>query len=200
MVPLAIIGIIIGMIVSIVPTLLFFESYRWIRHKTTIPIPFLTVLLTSFLCGFSFTLYCIYDATGESGFAGAILSPFMVAGSILSGLILANYYNNKIIIDKLGFNYKVSRVNAGPDKVVVLTVHPFNGGLLEKAGFKDGDILLNLLDPSFKKLLKKLKKGVPVLIDVVEGGNGPSIEDRKIRRIYLKWNRNAESKLESRIY
>lgn len=97
---LFVIGTIYGMIIGIVPTLLFFESYRWIRHKTTIPKPFLTVLLTSVLCGVLFALYQFNTARVESGFAAAALFASIVAGSIFSGLILATYYN-KIIIRKI---------------------------------------------------------------------------------------------------
>ena len=96
---LFVIYIIYGMIISIVPTLLFFEFYRWIQHKTTIPKPFLTVLLTSVLCGVLFALYQINTARGELVFAKTALFASIVAGSILSGLILATYYN-KIFIRK----------------------------------------------------------------------------------------------------
>jgi S1-C subfamily serine protease len=69
----------------------------------------------------------------------------------------------------------------------VSTVKP--GGAFAKAGFKIGDIFLDLHERhSISELYELLEnsRGKTITLRVVPGGNGPPLEQRPVRSIRLK--------------
>lgn len=83
---------------------------------------------------------------------------------------------------ELGFTTDSPSVQAGDTKVEVSTIHPVSGGYMGKIGFKDGDIITSHSLTQFYKMLHT-KRGELVSVDLVDGGNGRPIEERKARTL-----------------
>ena len=87
-------------------------------------------------------------------------------------------------MDLLGFTYGTPYVKAGLDKIEVFTLHPKPGGLFERQGVRDGDIVLELqINDLFKAL--DSNRGGQIKIRVVSGGNGLPIKERPVRNIII---------------
>lgn len=98
----------------------------------------------------------------------------------------ARYYQVELgpsLEEKYGFNTGSPMVIAGGDPVEVLTIYPKAGGLMETAGFENGDIVLSTSLTGFYKSLSE-SKGV-LNIEVVSGGDGAPIGERDRRTITL---------------
>jgi len=86
---------------------------------------------------------------------------------------------------KFGFAHGSPYIKAGDKHIEVFTIHPKTDGLLHKAGFKDGDIVVDQTITDFYKMLYHAK-GKVVEIKVVDGGDGLPIAQRKTRTISFK--------------
>jgi len=79
-----------------------------------------------------------------------------------------------------GFSHGSPYIKTGDYRVEVFTVYPDAGGILERAGFRNGDIVVSENITGFYKLLYQ-SKAKEVTVTVVDGGDGPPVEQRKTR-------------------
>lgn len=82
----------------------------------------------------------------------------------------------------LGFTTGSPRVKAGGENVEVFVIQPVAGGYMGKIGFQDGDIITSHSITEFYKMLYT-QRGELVSVDLVDGGDGRPIEERKLRTL-----------------
>ncbi len=82
----------------------------------------------------------------------------------------------------LGFTTGSPWVKAGGENVEVFVIQPVAGGYMGKIGFQDGDIITSHSITEFYKMLYT-QRGELVSVDLVDGGDGRLIEERKIRTL-----------------
>ncbi len=82
----------------------------------------------------------------------------------------------------LGFTTGSPWVKAGGENVEVFVIQPVAGGYMGKIGFQDGDIITSHSITEFYKMLYT-QRGELVSVDLVDGGDGRPIEERKIRTL-----------------
>lgn len=82
----------------------------------------------------------------------------------------------------LGFTTGSPWVKAGDENVEVFVIQPLAGGYMGKIGFQDGDIITSHSITEFYKMLYT-QRGELVSVDLVDGGDGRLIEERKIRTL-----------------
>ena len=85
---------------------------------------------------------------------------------------------------ELGFSHSSPYVKCGGLTREVFTLHPATNGLLYQAGVRDGDIVLNFSITDFYRQLEQARGGTTVL-QVVEGGDGPTLNERATRIITI---------------
>lgn len=83
---------------------------------------------------------------------------------------------------ELGFTTGSPWVKAGDEKVEVFVIQPVAGGYMGKIGFQDGDIITSHSITEFYKMLYT-QRGELVSVDLVDGGDGRPIEERKARTL-----------------
>lgn len=83
---------------------------------------------------------------------------------------------------ELGFTTDSLRVKAGDQSVKVSVIHTVPGGYMDKIGFQDSDIITSHSFTEFYKLLYT-KRGETTAIDLVDGGDGKPIEERKVKTL-----------------
>jgi hypothetical protein len=121
-------------------------------------------------------------------FALSILVGVLVLGlgtMIGWGLYQAHLYQGVYApeIEKdLGFTTGSPWVKAGGENVEVFVIQPVAGGYMGKIGFQDGDIITSHSITEFYKMLYT-QRGELVSVDLVDGGGGRPIEDRKVRTL-----------------
>jgi hypothetical protein len=121
-------------------------------------------------------------------FALSILVGALVLGlgtMIGWGLYQAHLYQGVYApeIEKdLGFTTGSPWVKAGGENVEVFVIQPVAGGYMGKIGFQDGDIITSHSITEFYKMLYT-QRGELVSVDLVDGGDGRPIEERKIRTL-----------------
>ena len=89
-----------GMVVCVIPIILFFEIYHWAKNESQITWPYLKGILAGLIIGIIstsfFTIYSLINATGESGLALVgwlfIIVPFVVIGFVITGIFVATFY------------------------------------------------------------------------------------------------------------
>lgn len=81
---------------------------------------------------------------------------------------------------ELGFTTDTPSFQVGERKIEVSVIHPVQGGYMDKIGFRDGDVITSHTLTEFYKLLYWMQ-GESVSVDVVDGGNGAPLEERKVR-------------------
>ena len=97
----------------------------------------------------------------------------------------AHLYQSKYgpeLRNEFGFASGSPYVRAGEKEIEVFTIHPAKGGFLDKVGFMDGDIVTSESITRFYKLLYN-SRGRTISIQVVKGGDGPSIDLRETRTL-----------------
>jgi S1-C subfamily serine protease len=116
---------------------------------------------------------------------------FLIAFGAIIGLLSGCNSNTQQELQRdLGFRHgtPLYTVNGAHTEVMdVSTVKP--GGAFAKAGFKTGDIFLDLRERhSISELYQLLEnsRGKTITLRVVPGGNGPPLEQRPVRSIRLK--------------
>lgn len=121
---------------------------------------------------------------------------FYIVGSVLvMGLALCT----KIVIEALiyqgviarelerdlGFQLASTYIRCGESAIGPLSITGIvPGGLFDQAGFLDGDIIIGQSTTGFFRLLHK-NRGHTVNINVVDGGDGPILDERNEREILL---------------
>lgn len=80
------------------------------------------------------------------------------------------------------FNHGSPYIVVEGERKEVFTIYPKLGGLLYEAGFRDGDIIVSESITGFYKLLYH-SRGRQASVDVVDGGDGPPLEERELRVI-----------------
>jgi hypothetical protein len=96
----------------------------------------------------------------------------------------AQHYQTELgpqLRQQYGFATGTPIINAGGKRIEVLTVYPEKGGLIEKSGFKKGDIILSTSLTGFYQALHEQQ--FPLTFVVVDGGDGKPINDRTKRTI-----------------
>lgn len=79
---------------------------------------------------------------------------------------------------ELGFAHGSPYVQCGGETTEVFTIESVTpGGVFDRAGFREGDIVRGLSFTEFYKLLHR-SRGREVTIEVVDGGDGPSLDRR----------------------
>lgn len=81
-----------GMVVCIIPLFLFFEIYHWVRNKNQISWAYLKGISVSLIIGITVTYLLLRSATGESGLAFLALTPFLIGGFIITGILISSFY------------------------------------------------------------------------------------------------------------
>lgn len=104
-----------------------------------------------------------------------------IAWSAYQGHLYQSVYGPELEAE-LGFTIDSPWVQAGDAKVEVSTIHPEPNGYMDKIGFRDGSIITNHSATEFYKLLYT-QRGRTVSVDMVDGGDGVSIEARKVKTI-----------------
>lgn len=93
------------------------------------------------------------------------------------------YYLGKPLEDDLGFRHGSPYLRCGDSIQEVFTIEAIvPGGIFDQAGIRDGDIVMGPSITGFYKLLHR-NRGKEVTVHVVDGGDGPSLDDRPQRRI-----------------
>ena len=83
----------------------------------------------------------------------------------------------------LGFTHGSPYVRCGGEVTEVFTIESVTaGGVFDRAGFRQGDIVRGRSITEFYKLLHR-SRGREVTIEVVDGGDGPPLDQRPPRRI-----------------
>jgi hypothetical protein len=82
-----------------------------------------------------------------------------------------------------GFSTGTPIVKAGDEYIEVLTIYPEKGGVIEKAGFKNGDIILSTTLTGFYQALHQ--KSYPISYNVVNGGDGIAMAKRTRRTVTI---------------
>ena len=98
----------------------------------------------------------------------------------------AHYYQTELgpqLRQQYGFATGTPIINIGGKRLEVLTIYPEKDGPLEKAGFKNEDIVLSTTLTGFYQSLHSQKR--PLSYTVVDGGDGISLKDRPTRTIII---------------
>jgi hypothetical protein len=85
----------------------------------------------------------------------------------------------------LGFAHGSPYIRIDGARQEVFTLHPTPGGTLAAAGVRDGDIPLDFGITGFYKHLYR-NRGAEVTIRVVDGGDGPPVNQRAVRAIVFR--------------
>ena len=91
----------------------------------------------------------------------------------------------KPLESELGFAHGSPYIRNGESRLEVFTLHPVPGGALATAGVRNGDIPLDFGITGLYKHLHR-NRGSEVTIRVVDGGDGPPLEQRTVRNIVLR--------------
>lgn len=83
---------------------------------------------------------------------------------------------------ELGFGVGSPYIQTGDRRTEVFTIYPVADSVMETAGFRNGDIVLSTSITRFYKLLYH-SRGKSVTVEVVKGGNGVALDQRKLRVI-----------------
>jgi hypothetical protein len=101
-------------------------------------------------------------------------------------IVEAFYYQEhlgKLLERDLGFRHGSPYVRCSGSACEVLTLEAITPGrIFDQAGFREGDIVKGLSITGFFKLLHK-NRGKVVTVCVIDGGDGPPLEERPERLI-----------------
>jgi hypothetical protein len=87
---------------------------------------------------------------------------------------------------ELGFTHGSPYIRCGDTLREVLTIHSVQpGGVFERAGFHSGDIVVGVGITAFYRTLHH-GRGGELTVSVVDGDDGPSLSERRIRQIRFK--------------
>ena len=96
------------------------------------------------------------------------------------------YYGGQLgpgLAKDLGFSHGSPYVRCGSSYCEVFTIESVtSGGEFDRAGFRAGDIVCDLSITQFYMLLHQ-RRGQEITIRVVEGGDGPPLDQRTVRNI-----------------
>lgn len=120
------------------------------------------------------------------GICIAALVPIVGIGAIIGwGAYQSHLYQVKYAPEletELGFTTESTLIQAGEEKTKALTIHTVHDGYMDKIGFRDGDIITSHSSTTFYKMLYTQREET-VTVNVVDGGNGLPIENRKARTL-----------------
>lgn len=122
-----------------------------------------------------FVVFCVVGVAAVLG-----LGTFIGWGVYQDHLYQVTYRPE--IESDLGFTTNFISVQAGAEKVDVLTIHPVHDGYMDKIGFRDGDIITSHTATLFYKMLYTQRERT-VSVNVVDGGSGLPLKDRKVRTL-----------------
>lgn len=100
---LAIVGFLLGFILSLVPVIVLIELFCWKTRKNRLGRPYLASILSSVLVGTLIVISVNISSNGESGLVFILAYPFILIGSALGGVPIGVLYrkiNRTIIIKK----------------------------------------------------------------------------------------------------
>jgi hypothetical protein len=94
---------------------------------------------------------------------------------------------------ELGFEHGSPYVRCGGiTRREVFTIESVrSGGVFERAGFHNGDIVVGMSITEFYRVLQS-KRGDDVMISVVDGGDGPALSERPVRQIRFRVPETAQ--------
>jgi hypothetical protein len=116
----------------------------------------------------------------------AALLALLFGGWVAWVMFEAFYYQGAVGVSlnrELGFTHGSPYVRCGGEVREVFTIESVTpGGVFDRAGFRKGDIVRGLSFTEFYKLLHR-NRGRDVTIEVVDGGDGPPLDQRTSQAI-----------------
>ncbi len=102
---IAVIGLLWGLLVCLVPVIVIMEIYYWRKRKNVVEKPFKEARNFSLIVGLVVTVIMFASAHGESGLVAIVMCPFIFLGFYVGGLLIGAFYakiNRTLIIKKSG--------------------------------------------------------------------------------------------------
>ena len=107
----------------------------------------------------------------------------------VSILIQAWYYQihiGRLLDADLCFSHGSPYVRCGGSEREVFTIDSVQlGGVLDRAGFQSGDIVVGMSITGLYRTLHR-GRGGEVTVPVVDGGDGPALSERRVRQIRFR--------------
>jgi len=98
----------------------------------------------------------------------------------------ARYFQSELgpqLREQYGFATGTPYIRSGDQSEEVLVIYPSTSGLMNRAGFREGDIILSSSLTEFYETLSETEGTASFL--VTTGGDGPPLEKRKTRLINI---------------
>lgn len=90
-----IIALFMGIFISIIPLFIFFERSCRINKIKTVEAAYSKGMLISFIIGSSLIYFMLKNSSGEAGLVGGAMAPFILIGSLISGLTIVSIYKKR---------------------------------------------------------------------------------------------------------
>ncbi len=84
-----------GLIVCLVPTILFVEIGHWLAYRQTISHPVIKCFAISIVVGITVAYLQISTAEGEKGLVAVVIAPLIFLGFVFGGILLGLIYRSR---------------------------------------------------------------------------------------------------------